>query len=128
MPSCTLGDGNVAATAAEASATKPPTVLATGAGDPEVDVDDLFDAIEDVLEVKDVPGIPQDVLAGEDGVPGTSFTDALQELADAHAAASGDGPHGDLVAAAAAVVRARPPYLPARVETALDRLAAVPPS
>jgi hypothetical protein len=32
------------------------------------------------------------------------------------------------VAAAAAVVRALPPYLLARVETAMDRLAAVVPS
>lgn len=93
-----------------------------------MDVDDLFDAIEDVQDVQDVqdvPGVPQDVLAGEEDVPGTSFVDALQGLAAAHAAASGDGPHGDLVAAAAAVVRGRPPYLPARVETPMDRLAAV---
>ncbi|MGI5414962.1 hypothetical protein [Actinomadura luteofluorescens] len=54
---------------------------------------------------QDVPGIPQDVLAGEEDVPGTSYVDALQDLA----AASGGGPHGELVAAAATVVRALPP-------------------
>jgi hypothetical protein len=128
-------DGNVATTAAEASATKQaptPPAPANAAGDVAVDVavdvDDLFDAIEDVLDAKDVPGIPQDVLAGEEDVPGTSYVDALQDLADAHAAASGDGPHSDLVAAATAAVRSRPPYLPARVEMAMDRLAAVLPS
>jgi len=118
--------GIVAATAAEASETNPPETPAVAVAG--VDADELFDAIEDVVDVRDTPGVPQDLLQDQDDVPGTSFADALEELADAHAAASGDGPHGELVAAAAAVVRSRPPYLPACVGRAMDRLAAVVPS
>jgi hypothetical protein len=70
------------------------------------------------------PGGPSGRPGGEEDVPGTSFADALRDLVAAHAAASGDGPHGDLVAAAAAVVRSRPPYLTARGATAQDRPAA----
>lgn len=47
---------------------------------------------------------------------------ALQALAAAHAAASGDGPLDGLAAAAVVVVRARPPHLPARAEAAVTRL------
>ncbi|WP_067801346.1 hypothetical protein [Actinomadura formosensis] len=90
-----------------------------------VDVDGLFDAVEDVLDVRDVPGIGQHVLQG---VPGTSFAGALDMLAAAHATASGDGPLDGLAAAAAAVVRARPPHLPARADAAITRLAAALPS
>lgn len=66
-----------------------------GAGDAGVDVDELFDAIEDALDARTVPGIPQDVLADEDDVPGRSFADTLQDLADAHAAAYPDGACAD---------------------------------
>ncbi|MGP4030199.1 hypothetical protein [Actinomadura sp. 3N407] len=114
--------GIVATTAVEASATNHPATppaLAAAA----IDADDLFDAIEDVLaDVRDAPGIPQDVLQDVPGVPGTSFAAALEDLAAAHQAASGDVPVDDLAAAAAVVVRARPPYLPARADAALTRL------
>ncbi|WP_165969292.1 hypothetical protein [Actinomadura sp. KC06] len=47
----------------------------------------------------------------------------LDALAAVHQDASGDGPVDELAAAAAAVVRTRPPYLPARAAAVLDRLA-----
>ncbi len=93
---------------------------------PAINADDLFDAVEDVLaDVRDAPGIPQDVLQGAVDVPadvGPSLVDALDALAAVHQAASGDGPVDDLAAAAAAVIRARPPYLPARADAAMTRL------
>ncbi|MGI5208941.1 hypothetical protein ACQEU6_46185 [Spirillospora sp. CA-108201] len=111
--------GIVANTAAKASATNHGDTPAADT----IDADDLFDAVEDVLtDVRDAPGVPQDVLQDVPGVPGPSFADALEALAAAHAAASGDGPHDELAAAAAAVVRARPPYLPARADAAVKRL------
>ncbi|CNF63250.1 Uncharacterised protein [Mycobacterium tuberculosis] len=117
--------GIVATTAAEASETNHPAAPAAPAA-AAIDTDDLFDAVEDVLDVRDVPGIPQDVLQDAADVPaglvGTSFADALDALAAVHQAATGDGPVDDLAAAAAAVVRARPPYLPARADAAVTRL------
>jgi hypothetical protein len=117
--------GIVATTAAKASETNHAATVDAAAV--VVDVDELFDAIEDVLDVRDVPGavpqdVPQDVLQDVPGVFGTSYASALDALAAAHANASGDGPVDALVAAAAEVVRARPPYLPARAEAALNRL------
>ncbi|WP_242911503.1 hypothetical protein [Actinomadura terrae] len=88
-----------------------------------LDRDEVFDAIEDVVaEVVDAPGIPQDLLAGLPDAPGGGFADALEALVAAHEGASGDGPLEGLVAAAAMVVRTRPPHLPARAERALRRL------
>lgn len=118
------GPGNVAAAAAGADATKPAAPAHAADVVDALDVDELFESVEDVLEdVRDADGIPQDVLQDVDGVPGMSFAAALDALAAAHAGASGDGPHGELVAAAAAVVRARPARLPARANAALTRLA-----
>ncbi|WP_433236473.1 hypothetical protein [Actinomadura nitritigenes] len=54
-------------------------------------------------------GSTQDVLAGEEDVPGTSYVDALQDLAAAHVAASGGGRTTNWWLRPPPLVRALPP-------------------
>ncbi|MFI0453674.1 hypothetical protein [Actinomadura sp. 6N118] len=109
---------SVATTAAETSATKPGH--ASGA-DVDVDVDELFDAIEDTV-----------AWAGKGPFGGdlNAIAGPLDRLAEAFATATGDGPLDDLVTAAAAVCAAADPAqvpLPSLAD-ALTRLRAALPT